>query len=196
MTAGIHDAKKYLSARYDVGFPPFYDGTHWMMPADPSLIKAAQDSFNDPNSYPVDVRGVSYSYAYIGLKRLGAGQFYMINIKDKQGVSYDGSKTYHLHVPANVPVEQYWSVTAYDRETHALIKHMDRASRASNSADIEKNADGSIDIYFGPKAPAGKQSNWIPTDPQRRFELMFRAYGPSKAFFEKQWRLPDVERES
>lgn len=70
---------------------------------------------------------------------------------------------------------------------------MDRASRASNSADIQKNADGSIEIYFGPKAPAGKQSNWIPTDPQRKFELMFRAYGPTEAFFEKQWRLPNVE---
>ncbi|WP_201313105.1 DUF1254 domain-containing protein [Dyella sp. EPa41] len=196
MTAGVHDAQEYLAAKYDAGFPPFYEGTHWTMPADPALIKEAQAGFSDPDAYPVDARGLSYSYAYIGLKRLGAGQFYMINIKDKQGTSYDGSKTYRLHVPANVPVEQYWSVTAYDRETHALIKHMDRASRASNSAEIQKNADGSIDIYFGPKAPAGKESNWIPTDPQRRFELMFRAYGPTKAFFEKQWRLPDVERES
>ena len=194
MTAGIHDAQTYLAARYDQGFPPFYDGTHWMMPTDPTLIKAAQEGFTDPDAYPVDIRGVAYSYAYIGLKRLGAGQFYMINIKDKQGDSYDGSKTYHLHVPANVPVEQYWSVTAYDRETHALIKHMDRASRASNSVDIQKNVDGSIDIYLGPKAPAGKQSNWIPTNPHSRFELMFRAYGPSKAFFEKQWKLPDVEK--
>lgn len=136
MTAGVRDAQKYLAAKYDEGFPAFYDGTHWMMPTDPSLIKAAQDGFNDPNTYPIDVRGLAYSYAYIGLKRLGAGQFYLINIKDKQGASFDGAKTYHQHVPANVPVEQYWSITAYDRETHALIKHMDRASRASNSADI------------------------------------------------------------
>ena len=81
----------------------------------------------------------------------------MISIKDKDGESYEGSKTYRLTVPAHVP-EQYWSVTAYDRETHALIENMWRASRASNSADVKKNLNGSVDLYFGPKAPA-KGSN-------------------------------------
>ena len=144
--------------------------------------------------YPVDARGLAYSYAFIGIKRLGAGQFYLISIKDKDGESYDGAKTYRLTVPPNAPVEQYWSVTAYDRQTHALIKNVDRASRASNAAEVQKNADGSVDIYFGPKAPAGKESNWVPTDPARKFELMFRLYGPTKALFEKAWKLPDVEQ--
>jgi hypothetical protein len=97
-------------------------------------------------------------------------------------------------VPPNVPVEQYWSITAYDRETHALIKGMNRASRASNASDLEKNADGSVDIWFGSKAPEGKGTNWVPTDPDRRFELMFRLYGPTKALFDKRWTLPDVEK--
>ncbi len=182
-----------LEARYDAGLPPFFEGTHWTFPAPPELIKAAADGFADPDSYPVDARGLAYTYAYIGIKRLGAGQFYLINIKDKDGESYDGAKTYRLTVPPNAPVEQYWSVTAYDRETHALIKNVDRASRASNSAEVKKNADGSVDLYFGPKAPAGKESNWVPTDPARKFELMFRLYAPTKAFFDKQWTLPDVE---
>jgi len=72
------------------------------------------------NSYPVDGRGLGYSYAFIGIKRLGAGQFYAISIRDKDGEAFDGGKTYRLSVPPNVPVEQYWSVTAYDRQTHAL----------------------------------------------------------------------------
>src|SRR5262249_22977784 len=118
----------------------------------------------------------------------------LINIKDNDGDSYDGSKAYLLRVPANVPVEQYWSVTAYDRETHALIKGVGRASRASNSGDLQKNADGSTDIFFSPKAPAGKESNWVPTDPARRFELMFRFYAPTKALFDKTWKMPDVEK--
>jgi hypothetical protein len=99
-----------------------------------------------------------------------------------------------LTVPPNAPVEQYWSVTAYDRETHALIKNVDRASRASNNGQVQKNGDASVDIYFGPKAPAGKESNWVPTDPAREFELMFRLYAPTKALFEKAWKLPDVEK--
>jgi hypothetical protein len=36
--------------------------------------------------------------------------------------------------------------------------------------------------------------NWVPTDPQRGYEVMMRFYGPQKPLFEKSWRLPDVER--
>ena len=189
LAQGIGEAQAYLAAKYDAGLPPFFEGTHWTPPAHPDLIKAAQDNYD----YPVDWRGLAYSYAYIGIKRLGAGQFYLINIKDRNGESYDGSKTYRLHVPPNVPIEQYWSLTAYDRDTHALIKNVDRASRASNSGEVTKNADGSVDLFLGPKAPAGQDSNWIPTDPARRFELMFRLYGPKKELFDKVWALPDVE---
>ena len=190
---GIGEAHAVLAARYDEGLPPFFEGTHWSFPAPPELIKAAQAGFTDPETYPVDARGLAYHYAYIGIKRLGAGQFYLINIKDKNGQSYDGSRTYRLHVPPNVPIEQYWSLTDYDRETHSLIKNVDRASRASNAADVKKNADGSIDLYVGPKPPAEQESNWIPTDPARKFELMFRLYGPKKEFFDKVWTLPDLE---
>jgi len=71
---------------------------------------------------------------------------------------------------------------------------MPRASRASNAADLQKNADGSVDVYFGPTAPSGKDGNWVPTDPARKFELMARFYAPKKEFFEKKWALPDVEK--
>ncbi len=194
LDAAIREAHMCLAARYDAGLPPFFDGTHWTFPAPQQLIKDVQAGLTDLNSYPVDERGLAYHYAYIGIKRLGAGQFYMISIKDKDGESYDGGKTYRLTVPPNAPVEQYWSVTAYDRETHALIKNVDRASRASNSTEVKKNADGSVDLYFGPKAPAGNESNWVPTDPARKFELMVRFYAPTKALFEKAWKLPDVEK--
>jgi len=195
LAAGIREAQAWIVTKYDAGLPPFFDGTHWTFPGHSDVIKAASEGFTDPDHYPVDWRGVSYYYAYIGLKRLGAGQFYLINIKDKDGQSYDGSKTYRLHVPPNVPIEQYWSLTAYDRETHALIKNVDRASRASNAEEVKKNPDGSVDLYFGPKAPVGQESNWIPTDPARKFEFMFRLYGPKPEFFEKKvWKLPDVEK--
>jgi hypothetical protein len=194
LEAGIREAQALLAARYDAGLPSFFDGTHWTYPAPSELVQAAASDFADSNQFPLDARGLTYHYAYIGIKRLGAGQFYVINIKDKDGKSYDGGKAYHLTVPPNAPVAQYWSITAYDRETHALIKNVNRASRASNNAEVKKNTDGSVDIYFGPEPPAGKESNWIPTDPVREFELMFRAYGPKKEFFEKAWKLPDIER--
>jgi hypothetical protein len=193
LAAGIREAQMGLAAKYDAGLTPFFEGTHWTYPGPLDVIKAQGEGFSDPNSYPIDSRGLAYHYAYIGIKRLGQGQFYLINIKDKNGESYDGAKTYRLTVPPNAPIEQYWSVTAYDRQTHALIKNVNRASRASNAAEVQKNADGSVDIYFGPKPPAGKESNWVPTDPARKFELMFRLYAPTKALFEKTWKLSDVE---
>ncbi len=73
---------------------------------------------------------------------------------------------------------------------------MPRASRSSQIPEMQKNADGSVDVYFGPKAPAGKESNWVPTDPAGKFEVMFRLYAPTKALFDKTWVLPDIEKVS
>jgi hypothetical protein len=195
LTAAAREAGAWLEKKYDAGLPPFFSPTsRWTAPAPPELIKALQSEYSDPNDYPVDARGLAYSYAYVGIKRLGVGQMYMISIRDKDGDAFDGANTYRLAVPPKAPVKQYWSVTAYDRQTHALIKGMSRASRSSQIPEMQKNADGSIDVYIGPKAPAGKDANWLPTDPTRGFELMFRAYAPTKALFEKTWVLPDVEK--
>jgi hypothetical protein len=191
------EAHAWLEAKYDAGLPPYFSTeSHWTYPATPDLVQATQGAYADPNSYPTDDRGMAYSYAFIGVKHLGAGQFYLISIRDKNGNGYDGGATYRLTVPPQVPVEQYWSVTAYDRETHALIRDMPRASRSSQIAGLHKNDDGSVEVYFGPIAPAGKEANWVPTDAKRRFELMFRFYAPTKALFEKSWVLPDVERQT
>ena len=130
--------------------------------------------------------------AYFSVKHLGAGQFYLMTIKDKHDKAFDGSKLYCLHLPANVPVKLYWSVTAYDRETHALIRGMKHFSRASTTPGLQVNADGSIDIFFGSKAPKDKEANWVPTNPQRGFELLARFYGPEKALFDKTWKMGDV----
>ena len=134
-----------------------------------------------------------YHMAYFSPKVLGGAQFYLMNTSDSAGRPLEGGKTYRLKVPANAPIEQYWSVTAYDRETHALIVGMSRPSLASNATAVQKNADGSTDVYFGPQAPVGNTSNWVPTDPKRRFELLFRLYGPKKELFDKTWTLTDVE---
>lgn len=195
LTSAAQDARNFLWAKYDAGLPPFFSpASRWTYPTYPTLVQAIQSSYTDINSYPVDERATTYTYGYIGIKRLGGGQFYLISIRDKDGNAYDGSKTYRLSVPPNAPVTQYWSVTAYDRELHTLIKGMPRASRSSQIPDLQKNSDGSIDLYFGPTAPMDNESNWVPTDPRRDFELMFRAYGPTQAFFQKQWILPNVEK--
>jgi hypothetical protein len=188
------EAHQVIALKYESGFyPPFFDGSHWGLPVPPETREGLGSMFADPNEYGLDGRAVMYHMAYFSPRVFGAGQFYLLNISDRAGNPLDGKKTYRLTVPPNAPIEQYWSATAYDRETHALIRGMSRPSLASNDTAVQKNPDDSVDIYFGPSAPAGKEFNWVPTDPQREFELLFRLYGPKKELFEMKWKLPDIE---
>jgi hypothetical protein len=127
------------------------------MPALQEAIEGQATTYANRDQYATDARGVGYTYAYIAIKRLGAGQFYLISLRDKDGEPYDGGKTYRLTVPPNVPIDQYWSVTAYDRQTHALIKNMSRASRSSQIPELQKNADGSADVFFEGARRKGSQ---------------------------------------
>ena len=192
LNAGAADAHTWLEALYSPGFAPFYPGGHWGPPAVPVFVEATQSGYASPDSYPVDARGMTYVLGFTGIKRLGTAQFYLMANRDASGQELDGARTYRLRVPVGVPVKRYWSVTVYDRATHTLIRNLPYSSRASKTAT--RNADGTVDVYFGPKAPTGKEANWVPTSASGKFELLFRAYGPEQAFFEKTWRLPDVER--
>lgn len=196
LNAAAREAKALLELRYDTVFPPYFEGTYWRVPAQAEAVQGQSTRYASREAYAIDARGLTYTLGFIGIKRLGTAQFYLMAIKDKDGKNLSGANTYRLTVPADAPVKQYWSVTAYDRATHALIRGMPRASAASQSAELAKNPDGTVDLYFGPKALAGKETNWVPTRPDGEFELMFRLYGPTKPLFDKTWKLPDLEKVS
>jgi hypothetical protein len=194
LTGAAREAHAWLDLKYEGVFsPPFNESTHWALPASPAVAEGLMTNFAQPDAYPVEERGVTYSMAYFSAKHLGEGQFYLMTIVDKEGQTLDGGSTYRLTVPANAPVKLYWSATAYDRATHALIRDLPWSSRASNTPGLTKNADGSVDVYFSPEALAGKESNWVPTKAGGQFEVLFRLYGPEKPFFDKTWKLPDIE---
>ncbi len=187
------EARAWLDNRYEGIFTTsFNEGQQWVLPAMPGLSEAMMTNFANPNAYAVDGRGVAYSMAFFSAKHLGAGQYYLMTIRDKDRKPLDGNGTYRLTVPANAPVKLYWSATVYDRATHALIRDKSWSSRSSNTPKLQKNADGSVDVFFAAKAPDGKEANWVPTNADGRFEVLFRLYGPEKPFFDKQWVLPDI----
>jgi hypothetical protein len=194
LTSAAREAHALLESRYESMFTPYFDISRWSLPAMPDYLKASQDGFSDPTAYPFDSRGLAFTFAFFTPKHIGQGQFYLMTVKDKQGQNFDGSKSYRLTVPPNAPVNQYWSATIYDRATHGLIRDMSRSSRSSQSPNLQTNPDGSVDIYFGPTVPAGKDSNWVPTNPSGQFEVLFRFYGPEQPLFDKTWKLPDIER--
>jgi len=188
------EAQSQIDARREALFAqPFYAGAHWVFPADKVVVEGTTNFYTTPEAYPVDGRAVTYSMAFFSPKHLGTGQYYLMTLHDDGGDPLSGASTYCLRVPPDAPVTLYWSATAYDRETHALIRDVPRASRGSNSVGIETNADGSVDIWFGPNAP-DRKGNWIPTRTDRKFEVLFRFYGPEKPLFDKSWKLPDIEK--
>jgi hypothetical protein len=197
LVEAVGEAHAWIADKYETSYfpPPYYEGGHWHVPVSPDVIEGLHTFFANPDKYPVDGRGVAYTLGFFSAKHLGSGQFYLMTFTDKDGQSLGGSSTYRLTVPAHAPVTQYWSATVYDRETHALIRNMQRASRSSQSPNLQKNANGSVDIYFGPTSPTGRESNWVPTS-TGEFEVLVRLYGPEKPLFDKTWKLPDIERMS
>src|SRR6185503_10694689 len=134
----------WLVHRYEESFSSSYDGdTRWTLPALRAVIQGQETFFANPDVYPIDDRGVAYSFAYFCPKHTGAGSFYLLAIADDDGGLLDGAASYRLAVPANVPVTQYWSATVYDRATHAPIRNARWPSRSSNTPALQENSDGS-----------------------------------------------------
>ena len=174
--------------------PPFWPGTQWKH----ALVVAVDQ--RTPNYDQLDERAAWFYEAVVVSKGMltetpGVGQRYIASYKDGDGNWLDGGKSYKLHVPANPPAKRFWSVTAYDEDTRQIVvTEQGRPDLSSRKEDIQKNSDGSIDVYFGPEAPKGKESNWIQTVPGKGWFTYFRFYGPTERFFDKSWALPDFEK--
>ena len=170
----------------------FWPDSSWLFPAAPVGTETTF-SFERPNYLDVDARGLVYFLAYAPPKKLGAATFYLGTYKDAKGGLFRGEESYKLHVPPNVPAQQFWALNLYDRETCAFIRDMPRAGLDSFDQKMQRNPDGSVDIYIGPKPPAGKEANWIQTASGRGWFPFFRFFGPEKALIDKTWKLPDIE---
>ena len=108
----IGEARAWLDNRYEGVFTTsFNEGRQWVLPALPGVSEGMMTGFANPDAYPVDGRGVAYSMAFFSAKHLGAGQYYLMTIRDKDRKPLDGNGTYRLNVPANAPVKLYWSAT-------------------------------------------------------------------------------------
>jgi hypothetical protein len=127
-------------------------------------------------------------------KNVGAGSQYLWTYKDAEGEFLDGAKNYKLHVPAKVPINNFWSVLVYDSLSRSELQNGQPFPSVSQYTDPKINADGSVDIYFGPKMPKGQEKNWIRTVPKKGWFPIFRFYGPLEPFFDRSWKLNDIER--
>ena len=128
-------------------------------------------------------------------QQTGKGQVYLAAYRDGDGDWLDGGVNYTLQVPPNAPAKAFWSLTVYDVATRCIIINETKQADRSSRMDLLKNADGSVTLYIGPDKPAGdKAKNWIQTMPGKAWFPYFRLYSPKKAFLDKTWILPDIEK--
>jgi hypothetical protein len=160
-----------------------------------NLVELNQE---DSNYTQIDERA-SWFYEAIGNSTgmqgrvLGFGQAYLETSKDKAGNWLQGAKNYRMHIPPNVPAKQFWSITLYDNVTRYPLVTDQGSADISSRMDIERNPDGSVDVYFGPSKPAGSNRNYIKTLPGKGWFPYFRFYAPSEDYFNKKWQLEDIE---
>jgi hypothetical protein len=124
-------------------------------------------------------------------KNVGQGSQYLWTCRDADANFLDGAKTYRLRIQPNIPAGNFWSVLVYDSLSRSELQNGQPFPSVSSYGNPIINADGTIDIAFGPEEPKEK-GNWIRTVPGRGWFPMFRFYGPKEAFFDKTWKLDDV----
>jgi len=177
--------KRFEGARYR-------PDSHWdyLIMADPAQDEADYSQLDERAAYFYEA--VALSKGMVS-KKQGVGQAYLASYHDKKGHAFDGGKFYRLRVPANPPAKQFWSVTVYDVETRGVFQNKEQIADRSSRQDLVQNADGSVDIYFGPTPPKGFEKNWIPTVSGHAWFAYFRLYAPMEGYFDKSWPLPDIE---
>jgi hypothetical protein len=124
----------------------------------------------------------------------GKGSDYGLAALDSEKRPLDGSKTYKLHLPPNPPVKDFWALTMYDTQTRSQLQTDQQfPTLGSQTEGVQKNADGSYDIYFAPEPPKGKEGNWLQTIPGKSWWLALRMYGPLQPWIDQTWRPGEVE---
>ena len=167
---------------------PYWPGANW------KLALGLEPSQRQENYDELDERAEWFYEAVTAsdgmtTKTPGVGSTYLASYTDKDGEWLDGAKSYKLHVPANPPAEQFWSIAVYSWDTRTLIDNEQERSGQSSRQDLVMNPDGSVDLYYGPTPPKGKEKNWVQTIPGRGWWVYLRFYAPSKAYFDKSWSI-------
>jgi hypothetical protein len=179
---------------------PYWEGTQWYRLIDFPIEQ------EDEVRYYLDERAAWFYEAVTTTKGMktetvGIGQVYLSTKRDKDGDFLKGGDHYRLRIPADAPFEQFWSLTPYSEHTRGLIRsgitEFIDANRDSRDKRLKYNQDGSVDLYFGPdasKVPADRKANWMKTNPGEGWFPYFRLYAPKGAFFDKSWKMGDIER--
>lgn len=173
----------------------FYPNSAWCTP----FVGGSHEFLSQPGVRNLDARSFFFYYATgvtpaMAMKMVGVGSQYAVAFVDSQGRPFDGSRTYKAHLPPGIPARDFWSFVIYDNQTRSMLQTDARfPSLGSQAKGLVVNADTSVDIWFGPTAPAGHESNWIQTVPGKGWSAILRLYGPLQSWFDRTWKPGDIE---
>ena len=177
----IPEARLYPDSAWET---PFIGGSYEFLSNGARLLDARSFFF-------FTATGISPA---MSIKMVGAGSQYGVAFVDSKNQPLDGGKTYRLRLPPNIPVKDFWSLVLYDNQTRSMLQTDEQfPSIGSQKKGVAVNPDTSVDVYFAPKAPAGKESNWVQTWPGKGWFVILRLYGPLQSFFDKTWKPGEIE---
>jgi hypothetical protein len=198
LSAGAEVGMKMATAlRFGDKLPDtlYYDDRQWH-----NVLNVLDVEFKEDTFLNLDARvgmftiGYSISPAMV-MNMVGAGSKYPFAYRDEDGDYLSGGTSYRLHIPANVPAANFWSVTLYDAANASGLDNGQPYPSIGSLDDLEYNDDGSVDLYFGPELPEGAPaSNLLRTVPGKGWFTLFRLYSPTEPFFDKTWRPGDFEK--
>ena len=170
-----------------------YDDRQWFTP----LIKGHE--FKDQNGVvSVDERSV-FHFMATGITpdmvttTIGKGSVYLAGTRDAQGKLFDGAKHYTVTLPKDIPAVAFWSFMIYDNQTRSMLETDQREAGVDGlKKEIRTNKNGTTTIHFSATAPTGWENNWVQTNPNKGFNLLFRIYGPKETWFDQTWRPTDL----
>ena len=200
--------KKILTEAADVGtataraltfrnrdkLQPYYPNSAWG-----TAFIGGSHEFMDNGAHRLDAHAFMLFYATgitpaMAKNFRGKGSKYALAFVDSEDKPLDGSKNYRLHLPPNIPAKNFWSVVVYDNQTRSQLQTDQQFPfLGSQKKGVVINSDKSVDVYFGPKAPKGKESNWIQTIPGKGWNTILRLYGPLEPWYDKTWQPGEIE---
>ncbi|MDH5221520.1 MAG: DUF1254 domain-containing protein [Betaproteobacteria bacterium] len=173
----------------------YYPDRKWFT----SFAGGSYEFLKQPGVRNLDGRVLFHYYATgitpaMAMKIVGVGSQYAAATTDSEGKPLDGSKTYKIHLPPNIPAKNFWSIVVYDNQTRSMLQTDHQfPSISSQRKGVVINADSSVDVWFGPTAPKGHESNWVQTVPGKGWNVLLRLYGPLQPWFDKTWKPGDFE---
>ena len=197
LTRAVENAPKMIFAWRLAGRPDGRDRYY----IDRQYLNAwgsATASWYQPTYLDVEQRASYFQFAYgsapaMVVDMINEGSKYPFTVRDKDGDLLDGGAAYKLHLPPHIPAALYWAVTVYNPQDGTMPATGQPFPSRNQFDKVPVNADGSVDLYFGPTKPSGvDEKSWIQTLPNRAFLVAIRLYGAETAFYDQTWKPDDI----